>query len=283
MVLDVTEWKKIHESTYLRHLEWLKDGPVPLFSILDSISYQDFFGFARLLIMDYKPLTTIQFLNKSTITINLLFDISEGRKFEKLRFNLTDIQYFPDDIYFNATLNSRNLPEIETFARNNILFDEAIRHKRNNKIFEWPEVFLALSYFILDDKINFENHLERAKLSKTKSASLKGYIEMISGIANKDENLFHTGVNLQLQWFKRNRESRESIGYPYNFPVMGFINLARIKGMNIELESPHIHPKLVEELPPDFIYEGIPEVYKALEIAENKKNGVMGKLKNWFS
>ena len=273
----------IHQKGYSETLEILKNNTNALVEqCLNLISYSYLYNIALVLI-EKEPLTTIQFLNKSTITINVLFDISEGRKFEKLRFNLTDIQYFPDDIYFNATLNSRNLPEIETFARNNILFDEAIRHKRNNKIFEWPEVFLALSYFILDDKINFENHLERAKLSKTKSASLKGYIEMISGIANKDENLFHTGVNLQLQWFKRNRESRESIGYPYNFPVMGFINLARFKGMNIELESPHIHPKLVEELPPDFIFEGIPEVYKALEIAENKKNGVMGKLKNWFS
>jgi len=273
----------IQQKGYSETLEILKNNTNALVEqCLNLISYSYLYNI-DLVLIEKEPLTTIQFLNKSTITINLLFDISEGGKFEKLRFNLTDIQYFPDDIYFNATLNSRNLPEIETFARNNILFDEAIRHKRNNKIFEWPEVFLALSYFILDDKINFENHLERAKLSKTKSASLKGYIEMISGIANKDENLFHTGVNLQLQWFKRNRESRESIGYPYNFPVMGFINLARFKGMNIELESPHIHPKLIEELPPDFIFEGIPEVYKALELAENKKNGVMGKLKNWFS
>lgn len=251
---------------------------------LSFMSYSDYFCCFSEGINILPIKECLQLSNKAILAAILALEIFLEKGIIKQNEALSkELDYFPNDCFYNLLFLSQNRINYKKFAQLVIERDEAIRNKRNNKIFEWPEVFLALSYFILDDKINFEYHLERAKLSKTKSASLKGYIEMISGIANKDENLFHAGVNLQLQWFKRNRESRESIGYPYNFPVMGFINLARFKGMNIELESPHIHPKLIEELPPDFIYEGIPEVYKALEIAENKKNGVMGKLKNWFS
>lgn len=283
MDINIKEWKNLHDSTFLRHLDWIKDGTVPLISALDSLSYQDFVGFAKLCIIENNALSAIQYMNKSAETINLLFDIAEGRKFKKLRFSLTEIHYFPNDIYFNAVLNSKNTPEFAVFAQNNILFDEAIKHKRLGEIFAWPEIFLALSYFILEENNSCIYHLERAQSSKTKSASLNGYIEMISGIAQADKSLFLNGAEMQLKWFKRDRESKESIGYPYNFPIMGFINLANSKGLDFSFESPHIHPILIEPLPSDFIYESIPEVYKALEKAENNKRGIVGKIKNIWS
>ncbi|SOE20746.1 hypothetical protein SAMN06298216_1228 [Spirosomataceae bacterium TFI 002] len=87
---------------------------------------------------------------------------------------------------------------------------------------------------------------------------------------------------IHLKWYNRDRESRDSVGFPYSFAAMGFVNFARFKGIKIELESPNIHPDLIKELPKDFVYEGIPEVYEAIQIAENKNNGIIGKFKNLF-
>lgn len=137
-----------------------------------------------------------------------------------------------------------------------------------------------MSYLVLGDTEQCSYRLNQASFDKKPNGQLIGYNEMIRGILEEDERLIYKGIEKQLKWFNGDRESRDSIGFPYNFPVMGFVNFARHKGMEISLDSPQIYPDMRKPLP--FIFEGIPEVYAAIEKAKRKQQGFLGKLKKFL-
>jgi hypothetical protein len=150
------------------------------------------------------------------------------------------------------------------------------------KSMTYVELNLALAYLILEDNDKTRFHLERAKAAKS-SRDSKGLIEIIEAILTQNADLFMTGLVAHLEWYNKDRDSRASICYPYSYLGMRYINLANEKGLYINIESQNILPELINPLPRNFVFEGIPEVHRALERLVNKKKGVLGKIKNIFN
>lgn len=251
---------------------------------LCSISYSGYYYYLRANLNFLSLDELIQLANKGALCVLLALDIYLGRsEIKQSEGYNNELIYFPTDIFYTLLFMAQNEENFTKFASGYIERDHTIRHKRGKTIYDYPELFLALSYYILGDLVKCKEHLSRAMDAKKPAGMLKGYHQMISGILEKDIDLIKQGIEAHLKWFKRDRESRESVGFPYCFEVMGFINFARFKGINIEIESPNIHPDLIKPLPENFVFEGIPEVYKAIQTADNKNNGIIGRLKNLFN
>lgn len=275
MSYDVLKSKRVAP-----YLEWIRSNEVDLLNSLQSLAS----GYGNLVIenlekvdMEYIRNLCNKGVDTSILMLKLfLNEISFGITFKD------DLSFFPSDEYFWMLFCSENKSNYDIFAKNYIKRDEKIRYKRKNKIYDWPELFLSLSYLIVGDREQCHFHLDQALLAKKPTSQLKGYREIIKGILEINTSLIYDGLEKQLEWFNKSSQSHYSPEFPYNFPVMGFINFARYKGIEIHLDSPHVYPDMLKPLPDDFIFEGIPEVYEAIEKAKRKQRGVMGKLRDFF-
>lgn len=266
-----------------KYLKWLSESDNNRLSTIATLSYSGFYNLVKAGLLDSILIERYNIANKGVLCVLLALDIYLDKiDIKQSVGNNNELILFPTDEFFNLLFIAQNPENYSKFAASFIEFDHTIRHKRGKIIYDYPELFLALSYYILNDIDKCKEHLARTKLAKKPAGMLKGYHEMISGILVKDSELIKTGIDMHLKWFNRDRESRDSVGYPYNLTVMGFINFARYKGIIINYESPNIHPDLIKELPVGFEFEGIPEVYEAINKSENNNKGIFGKLKNIF-
>jgi hypothetical protein len=273
--------RSVNRKDYLRYFEWLKTSDVPLEATLSSLSYSGFYNHACIIASE-NPQGTIQYMNKAAETINLYFEIIRGDAYPSLQFDITEIVYFPVEYLLNCVLNSKNTATYKPFAKNLLWYEECIGQKDGKKIYDYVELNLALAYLILEDNEKTKFHLERAKAAKS-SRDSKGLIEIIEAILTQNADLFMTGLVAHLEWYNKDRDSRASICYPYSYLGMRYINLANEKGLYINIESQNILLELINPLPKNFVFEGIPEVHRALERLVNKKKGVLGKIKNIFN
>lgn len=250
---------------------------------LCSISHTDYYCYLAEGVGKLKIEECYQIGNKASLCVLLAMDIYLGKsEIKQSQGYSNELNYFPTDAFFKLLFIAQNPENYTKFATGFIEYDHTIRHKRGKVIYDYPELFLALSYYILNDIDKCKEHLSRAQLAKKPAGMLKGYHEMIEGILEKNIDKIKLGIETHLKWFNRDRESRDSVGFPYNFSVMGFINFARYNGITVEFNSPNIHPDLIKELPKGFEFEGIPEVYEAIRKSEKNSKGLFGKLKNIF-
>jgi hypothetical protein len=266
-----------------KYLSWLSESDNNRLSTIATLSYSGFYNLGKAGLMDSILIDIYNTANKGVLCVLLALDICLDKiDIKQSRGNNNELILFPTDEFFNLLFIAQNPENYTKFAAGFIEYDHTIRQKRGKVIYDYPELFLALSYYILNDIDKCKEHLSRAQLAKKPAGMLKGYHEMIEGILEKNIDKIKLGIETHLKWFNRDRESRDSVGFPYNFSVMGFINFARYNGITVEFVSPNIHPDLIKELPKSFEFEGIPEVYEAIRKSEKNSKGLFGKLKNIF-
>lgn len=261
--------------------EFVNELNKSLIQIFLSISYSEKYSISciNLKLDDIKKF--VQNSNKAIEISLLAFDYLHGRR--NVSFEIKrEVNYFPGDIYFNAVMNAKNRGNYEKFADNYLAHCDAFIKSPTDKYNDYPDAYISLAYLLKNDKEKSRFHIERSITDKKPCKDLKGFYKMISGILDKEEVVFLEGLDEHFKWYKSSKEMKQKREFPYSITAIAFVNLARYKGLNFEIKSPYVHPEAIKPLPEGFVYEGIPEIYEAIEKAEKKANSVGKKIMNFF-